>query len=61
MELQPLRNQGFAIAVFQYKDSALKAIAMGVVETAGGTLKPESQIPLHISLIGIFISMLRLT
>jgi hypothetical protein len=41
VELQPLWNQGFAIAVFQYRDSALKAIAIGVVETAGSTLKLE--------------------
>lgn len=41
VELQPLWNQGFAIAVFQYRESALKAIAMGVVETAGSTLKLE--------------------
>ena len=41
VELQPFWKQNFAIAVFQYRDSVLKALAKGLIETPSSTLKIE--------------------
>ena len=41
VELQPFWKQGFAIAVFQHKESVVKALEKGSVETPGSTLKIE--------------------